>query len=227
MLDWRAPAPWHVRGGRAAWAAPMSRRRSILTPRLGAAALMAFPGRRPADGRPDARPHRLSLAWRSARCRWARLAGAAAAARRGAADPHHLMRVDLFDFDLPEDRIALRPAEPRDAARLLVVRPGAARSTDRRVRDLPALLDPGDVLVFNDTKVIPAQLRGHAPARRERRAGRRDAAHARRAGPLAGLRPAGASASRPATASASAMTAMPAFSARSTRRSPKRARRAR
>jgi S-adenosylmethionine:tRNA ribosyltransferase-isomerase len=69
------------------------------------------------------------------------------------------MRVDLFDFDLPDDRIALRPVSPRDAANLLVVRPGGGLE-DRVVRDLPALLDPGDVLVFNDTKVIPAQLAG-------------------------------------------------------------------
>lgn len=69
------------------------------------------------------------------------------------------MRVDLFDFELPDERIALRPAEPRDAAKLLVVRPGAALE-DRIVRDLPSLLRPGDALVFNDTKVIPAQLSG-------------------------------------------------------------------
>jgi S-adenosylmethionine:tRNA ribosyltransferase-isomerase len=69
------------------------------------------------------------------------------------------MRVDLFDFNLPEERIALRPAEPRDAARMLVVRPGEAFS-DQSVRDLPALLSPGDVLVFNDTRVIPGQLDG-------------------------------------------------------------------
>ncbi|HEY6632004.1 MAG TPA: tRNA preQ1(34) S-adenosylmethionine ribosyltransferase-isomerase QueA, partial [Rhizobiaceae bacterium] len=69
------------------------------------------------------------------------------------------MRVDLFDFDLPEERIALRPASPRDAARLLVVRSRGAFE-DRIVRDLPSLLDPGDLLVFNDTKVIPAQLSG-------------------------------------------------------------------
>ncbi|ESX98241.1 tRNA preQ1(34) S-adenosylmethionine ribosyltransferase-isomerase QueA [Mesorhizobium sp. LNJC405B00] len=69
------------------------------------------------------------------------------------------MRVDLFDFDLPEERIALRPAEPRDSARMLVVRSGEALS-DRTVGDLPSLLNAGDVLVFNDTKVIPAQLRG-------------------------------------------------------------------
>jgi S-adenosylmethionine:tRNA ribosyltransferase-isomerase len=69
------------------------------------------------------------------------------------------MRVDLFDFDLPEDRIALRPAEPRDAARLLVVTPGQGLE-DCGVVDLPSLLEPGDLMVFNDTKVIPAQLRG-------------------------------------------------------------------
>lgn len=71
------------------------------------------------------------------------------------------MRVDDFDFELPNERIALRPARPRDAARMLVVRPGdAAPLRDAGVRDLPALLQPGDALVFNDTKVIPAQLEG-------------------------------------------------------------------
>ncbi|QKC83772.1 tRNA preQ1(34) S-adenosylmethionine ribosyltransferase-isomerase QueA [Mesorhizobium sp. NZP2077] len=69
------------------------------------------------------------------------------------------MRVDLFDFDLPEERIALRPEEPRDSAKMLVVKPGKALD-DRRVGDLPSLLKAGDVLVFNDTKVIPAQLKG-------------------------------------------------------------------
>ena len=69
------------------------------------------------------------------------------------------MRVDLFDFDLPDARIALRPAEPRDAARLLVVKPGEGLR-DRVVRDLPGLLRAGDALVFNDTRVIPAQLTG-------------------------------------------------------------------
>ncbi|MGE0279226.1 MAG: tRNA preQ1(34) S-adenosylmethionine ribosyltransferase-isomerase QueA [Rhizobiaceae bacterium] len=69
------------------------------------------------------------------------------------------MKVDLFDFDLPEERIALRPASPRDAAKMLVVRPDYTLS-DRMVHDLPSLLDPGDLLVFNDTKVIPAQLFG-------------------------------------------------------------------
>jgi S-adenosylmethionine:tRNA ribosyltransferase-isomerase len=68
------------------------------------------------------------------------------------------MRVDLFDFDLPQDRIALRPARPRDSARLMLVK--GAQIEDREVLDLPGLLQPGDVLVFNDTKVIPAQLEG-------------------------------------------------------------------
>jgi S-adenosylmethionine:tRNA ribosyltransferase-isomerase len=69
------------------------------------------------------------------------------------------MRVEEFDFELPEDRIALRPAEPRDSARLLVVRPGLA-AEDREVADLPQILRTGDVLVFNDTKVLPVQLGG-------------------------------------------------------------------
>jgi S-adenosylmethionine:tRNA ribosyltransferase-isomerase len=69
------------------------------------------------------------------------------------------MRVDLFDFELPETSIALRPAEPRDAGRLLVVRPGAPLA-DRAVRDLPDALRAGDALVFNDTRVIPARLNG-------------------------------------------------------------------
>ena len=68
------------------------------------------------------------------------------------------MRVADFDFDLPAERIALRPARPRDSARLLAVR-GSAIS-DHDMLDLPDLLRPGDVLVFNDTKVIPAQLEG-------------------------------------------------------------------
>ncbi|MBA4043626.1 MAG: tRNA preQ1(34) S-adenosylmethionine ribosyltransferase-isomerase QueA [Erythrobacter sp.] len=70
------------------------------------------------------------------------------------------MKVDLFDFDLPQERIALRPVRPRDAARMLVVRGQDAPFEDRGVRDLPDLLNPGDVLVFNDTRVIPAQLEG-------------------------------------------------------------------
>src|SRR5215213_3021092 len=68
------------------------------------------------------------------------------------------MRVDLFDFDLPPERIALRPARPRDSARLLSVR--GSQISDHGVLDLPQLLEPGDVLIFNDTKVIPAQLEG-------------------------------------------------------------------
>src|ERR1700692_4955720 len=79
------------------------------------------------------------------------------------------MRTDEFDFALPEDRIALRPAAPRDAARLLVVRPGAAVEREYRViGDLPSLLRSGDALVVNDTKVLPANLHG-------RRLGRSDA----------------------------------------------------
>jgi len=71
------------------------------------------------------------------------------------------MRTDLFDFDLPADRIALRPASPRDSARLLVVRPsGAPEWDDRSIVDLPDLLSPGDCLVVNDSKVIAARLKG-------------------------------------------------------------------
>ena len=68
------------------------------------------------------------------------------------------MRVDLFDFELPAELIALRPAKPRDSARLLAVE--GDRISDRAVLDLPNLLRAGDVLVFNDTRVIPAQLEG-------------------------------------------------------------------
>jgi S-adenosylmethionine:tRNA ribosyltransferase-isomerase len=68
------------------------------------------------------------------------------------------MRLSDFDFELPEDRIALRPAEPRDAARLLVVSENGLE--DRHVRDLPDYLRAGDVVVFNDTRVIPARLNG-------------------------------------------------------------------
>lgn len=70
-------------------------------------------------------------------------------------------RLDAFDFDLPDELIALRPARPRDAARMLVVnRTSAGAVEDRIVRDLPGLLAPGDVLVVNDTRVIPARLHG-------------------------------------------------------------------
>ncbi len=76
------------------------------------------------------------------------------------------MRVDQFDFELPQDRIALRPVVPRDAARMLVVNPGGApEMADRTVRDLPDALAPGDVLVFNDTRVIPARLHGRRVGR--------------------------------------------------------------
>ena len=79
------------------------------------------------------------------------------------------MRTDLFDFALPEARIALRPASPRDSARLLVVRPGqTAELEDRTLRDLPALLRPGDAVVVNDTKVIAANLRGRRLGRGDR-----------------------------------------------------------
>jgi S-adenosylmethionine:tRNA ribosyltransferase-isomerase len=78
------------------------------------------------------------------------------------------MRTDAFDFALPEDRIALRPATPRDAARLLVVRPGeAVEREDRTMSDLPALLRGGDAIVVNDTKVMPANLHGRRLGRGE------------------------------------------------------------
>ena len=69
------------------------------------------------------------------------------------------MDVSLFDFELPDDRIALRPASPRDSARMLVVYPDG-RLEHRLVRDLPDYLGPGDAMLVNDTKVIPARLRG-------------------------------------------------------------------
>ncbi len=70
------------------------------------------------------------------------------------------MRLSEFDFVLPPGAIATRPVEPRDAARLLVLRRGGGPLEDRTFRELPELLDPGDLLVVNDTKVIPARLRG-------------------------------------------------------------------
>ena len=73
------------------------------------------------------------------------------------------LRLTDFDFHLPEDRIALRPARPRDTARLLQVKDGGL--SDLGVLDLPDLLEPGDLLVFNDTRVIPAALTGVRPAR--------------------------------------------------------------
>ena len=70
------------------------------------------------------------------------------------------MRVDDFDFELPPESIALRPAEQREKARLLVVRSGVSAFEDRHIADLPHLLLPGDVVVVNDTMVIPARLTG-------------------------------------------------------------------
>lgn len=75
------------------------------------------------------------------------------------------MRVDAFDFELPPERIALRPARPRDSARMLRV-DGGGVLTDLVMTDLPAQLQAGDVLVFNDTRVIPAQLEGTRGAAR-------------------------------------------------------------
>ncbi len=77
------------------------------------------------------------------------------------------MQTNLFDFVLPEDRIALRPAVPRDTARLLVVRPHAALE-DRTMRDLPDLLRAGDAVVVNDSKVIPVSLHGRRIGRGDR-----------------------------------------------------------
>lgn len=74
------------------------------------------------------------------------------------------MKLSEFDFHLPDDLIAQSPARPRDSARLLVVRPDDV--ADRRVTDLPALLGPGDLMVVNDTRVIPARLVGHRGAAR-------------------------------------------------------------
>ncbi len=76
------------------------------------------------------------------------------------------MRLSDFDYELPEERIALRPARPRDAAKLLVV-PPAGPFEDRVVRDLPAILRAGDLLVVNDTRTIRAALDGERPARAE------------------------------------------------------------
>src|SRR5262249_3641739 len=77
--------------------------------------------------------------------------------RRRALEVLRLMRVDLFDFELPAASIAARPARPRDSARLLHV---AETIADRALTDLPRILGAGDVMVFNDTRVIPARLLG-------------------------------------------------------------------
>ncbi len=136
-ISWGVPAPWLFFTGGCLGAAYVTSA-LILVPRLGTAATMAFvvagqllagmvidPDRLSGHAVPRdlARPHR----------------GRRTAACWRADDPHLLMRVDLFDFDLPQENIALRPAEPRDAARMLVVRPGEALE-DRGVRDLPSLL---------------------------------------------------------------------------------------
>jgi S-adenosylmethionine:tRNA ribosyltransferase-isomerase len=75
------------------------------------------------------------------------------------------LRVSDFDFDLPQELIALRPAVPRESARLLVVREGSVEFGEATLRDLPRLLNPGDLCIYNDTKVINAQLFGTRPAR--------------------------------------------------------------
>ncbi len=76
------------------------------------------------------------------------------------------MRLNYFDFQLPKSAIALRPVSPRDSARLLAVVPGKADPfSEARVRDLPAYLRPGDIMVFNNTRVLPAVLAGHRPPR--------------------------------------------------------------
>jgi S-adenosylmethionine:tRNA ribosyltransferase-isomerase len=77
------------------------------------------------------------------------------------------MKVSAFDFHLPDELIALRPANPRDSARLLIVREGDSRFEEAVVRDLPNFLSAGDVMVANDTKVLPVQLRASRPARGE------------------------------------------------------------
>ncbi|GIW10174.1 MAG: S-adenosylmethionine:tRNA ribosyltransferase-isomerase [Dehalococcoidia bacterium] len=71
---------------------------------------------------------------------------------------------DAFDYVLPPDRIAQQPVEPRDSARLLVLERATGALSDRIVRDLPALLRPGDCLVVNDTRVLPARLQGRRPS---------------------------------------------------------------
>jgi S-adenosylmethionine:tRNA ribosyltransferase-isomerase len=75
------------------------------------------------------------------------------------------MHIDDFDFDLPRERIAQHPCEPRPTAARLLVIPASGELEDRQIRDLPALLRPGDLLVFNDTKVIPARLIGRSRQR--------------------------------------------------------------
>ena len=109
------------------------------------------------------------------------------------------MRVDLFDFDLPQERIALRPARPRDSARLLLVE-GGGHLRPSGARPAGICCGRGDVLVFNDTKVIPAQLEG----RRGEAQHRRDAAQARRPARMAGVPAQRQAGARSATRSISA-----------------------
>ena len=112
------------------------------------------------------------------------------------------MRLTDFDFELPEELIALRPVRPRPAARLLVAQ-GAA-IVDSTVARLGDWLEPGDLLVFNDTKVLPARLEGlRRRTARRRRAHRADAARRRRRRPVAGAGAAGQAAGGRATASTS------------------------
>ncbi len=111
------------------------------------------------------------------------------------------MRLDDFAFELPRELIADHPAEPRDAARLLVL-PAGGGLLDRRIADLPELLRPGDLLVFNDTKVIPARLVGTTRAGD----GRDHAGDARRAAAPGAPMPKGRGGCGPATVSSSAVT---------------------
>ena len=95
----------------------------------------------------------------ASRLRSAGIGGLNLTRRKTRAFHPRFMKLADFDFHLPDERIALRPVVPRDSARLLVVAPGAPLE-DLRVRDLPGLLRAGDVLVLNDTRVIPARLKG-------------------------------------------------------------------
>ncbi len=145
---------------------------------------------------------------------------AAARARQDLSPPGWLptsLKLSDFDFDLPDDRIALRPANPRDSARMLVV-DAEGGLADRTVRDLPSLLRPGDIVVLNDTKVIPARLSGLRE--REGSVVRVEATLHRRLSPhrwTAFMKPGRGSRSATASVSASGTTA-PASSACSTRR---------
>ena len=98
------------------------------------------------------------------------------------------MRVDLFDFELPEELIALRPARPRDSARLLHV-PADGGFEDRVVRDAPSLFRAGDLLVFNDTRVISGGAEGVRPSARSAGSGRAVSLNLiERLAPIAGAR---------------------------------------